>query len=268
MASVESAKRLSRAYKLNATPIRYVGGGVNGRAFETNKGTIIKILLGYKPKEYKILKNLEGHGVTPRLINKRVIRLNNQINKNLLNAIFRTRNSTYGYKNATIVHMNKVNGVTLKQYRKNNPNKKNMIRNKYRNLVERLHRAGVSHGNLHNDNIIVTKNGRFVAINTGRSHIIPVGMNEKMFYREGFGGPRNQTYLGQPVYRFGKGTNNLSIPNANKLRVKEKINVNTVNPAKRRTNTHRYAPKHNRPYFEKLASMNFYKKMLRKIKQR
>lgn len=242
---------------MNMDPSRYVGGGVNGRIFETKNGDLIKIVLGNNPMEYKALKKLSGYGLAPRVIgNGKVINTRDAKSQNLLNKLFN------GYTNnkVTVFRMSKVSGVTLKRYIKLHPNFN--WKPKYKKLIENIHGAGIVHGNLHHDNILVTSNGKLMAINTGRSLILPAGINANTYFKQGLAGKVEQIHNRQPVYK-GRNVGG-TISNANKAKIHFGISPNTLTAAKRRSMRYKYKPT-NRTFLEKIISKELYNKLKRKI---
>ena len=106
--------------------------------------------------------------------------------KNLRNYI---NSKEPNYKKATVFLMNKINGsnvMTLKQYLKNFTGNKNALRSSILNMIKNIKLRGISHGNLHSDNILVStsKNGKIKLwmIDFGLSSIIPLNMTESNFF--------------------------------------------------------------------------------------
>ena len=88
-------------------------------------------------------------------------------------------------KKATVFLMNKINGtnvMTLHQYLASLPHNNNRFRSSILEMIKQIKLRGVSHGNLHSGNILVSKtsNGRIKLwmIDFGRSSVIPLGMTE------------------------------------------------------------------------------------------
>jgi RIO-like serine/threonine protein kinase len=160
-ARIKAAKNLSNRVRLNKKnwpiPMSYMGGGVYGRIFTTNNGRLMKIQKMNSTKEFNILKRLRSTGMVPKVKNGNIVKLKLKSgNKNI------TRELGYGSKNINSLNMfimNRVGTMTLKQYYKLNPPTQNydkFIQNYIRWLVRRLQMAGIEHGNLHRENIIVS----------------------------------------------------------------------------------------------------------------
>jgi hypothetical protein len=49
-------------------PVKYLGGGANGRVYETNDGRLMKFVYDNAPQEYKMLQRLQAKGthIAPR----------------------------------------------------------------------------------------------------------------------------------------------------------------------------------------------------------
>ena len=145
-------------------PVKLIGAGANGRVYELENGRILKIIAGPAHQEYKSLNRLQGLRIAPE---------------------FKKGNSWAGYidsatqnkmknlfKNArrldifTMFIMGRVGGnatpITLWKYL-SNPVYKNQIKSntprikaRLKHLIEMMHSRGVSHGDLHLNNILVT----------------------------------------------------------------------------------------------------------------
>jgi hypothetical protein len=160
-ARIKAAKNLSNRVRLNKnnwpTPVAYLGGGVYGRVFVTNNGRLMKIQKFNATKEFNILRSLRSTGMVPKVKNGNIYKLKlKSSNKNI------TRELGYGSKPINSLNMfimNRVGTMTLKQYIRVHPPSKNYdkyIQNYVRWLVHRLQMAGIEHGNLHRENIIVS----------------------------------------------------------------------------------------------------------------
>lgn len=170
----------------------YIGGGVNGHVFETNKGNLIKMISGNNPMEYEGLRIMEGSGITPKLkkfngkdFSGKVFK--NIRNKNLQNLFKRRVNKL------TVFKMNKINAnkiMTMYNYAKSKPDFD--WKNERKRLLNVIHSRGLTHGDLHLNNILVslTKNKppRFWAIDFGRSVRLPAGVTEKSLFNTGYYG--------------------------------------------------------------------------------
>jgi len=172
--------------------VRYIGGGANGRVFETNDGRFLKVVANYAPQEWKSLLRLQGTRIVPRFNKKNLITipLNQEQYKNTVKRIF-------GFKTVgralTIFTMGRVGdgrAMTLYDYFKKFPNKtlRHGAQNRIFNIISEMHVRGISHGNLHGGNILVTSDpsGRLTGmwvIDFGRSREFPVGLTESQFYK-------------------------------------------------------------------------------------
>jgi hypothetical protein len=184
--NIELAQRIVASLKNGwPTPVKYLGGGVNGRIYETNNGRLIKFIYGAAPVEYEALRNLQGTHIVPRFENKaKVIKLVKS-KESVRNVMFPNQNlSNY----LTVFLMGKVGGnkgMTLWQYLKKYPNaNKASVQRRVEYLVEQMHLRGWAHGNLHAGNIIVSVNsdgkitGMWV-IDFGRGYRIKRGKTER-----------------------------------------------------------------------------------------
>lgn len=125
----------------------------------------------------KYIKNMENH-VTNKL----------KYRKNLINYI---KNLNYT-KKATVFLMNKIGNkvMTLRSYLKSthpNNSTKNRFRRSVVKMIKQIKLRGISHGNLHDNNILVsvTPSGKIKLwmIDFGRSSIIPIGMTERNMFK-------------------------------------------------------------------------------------
>lgn len=161
-------------------PVEYLGGGADGKVYTTSDGRVMKFILGSAPQEYTALRNLQGTGLVPsfRNGNGKVLRLP-QVQQNAASKMF---NNTSVQMTALI--MGRAGGsksMTLRKYIKTHPaaNKAN-IAQRLRSAVNTLGLKGISHGNMHDENIIVEvdSNGRIRRmwlIDFGRANKIPIG---------------------------------------------------------------------------------------------
>ena len=161
-------------------PVEYLGGGADGKVYTTSDGRVMKFILGSAPQEYTALRNLQGTGLVPsfRNGNGKVLRLP-QLQQNAARKMF---GNASGQMTALI--MGRAGGsksMTLRKYIKTHPavNKAN-IAQRLRTAVNTLGLKGISHGNMHDENIIVEidSNGRIRRmwlIDFGRSNKIPIG---------------------------------------------------------------------------------------------
>jgi len=165
-------------------PVEYLGGGVDGKVYTTSDGRIMKFILGSAPQEYTALRNLQKTGLVPsfRDGNGKVSRLF----PDQQNAARKMFGNTSVQMTALI--MGRAGGpksMTLRKYIKTHPsvNKAN-IAQRLRSAVNTLGLKGITHGNMHDENIIVEvdSNGRIRRmwlIDFGRSSKIPIGQTAR-----------------------------------------------------------------------------------------
>jgi len=173
-------------------PIKFFGGGANGRVYKTNNGRLMKFIYDYAPQEYAALQKLQGTFVVPRFKkgNGRIYNVNANLSEELRNEMF--PNAYNNSDTLTVFLMGRVgnaSSTTLRNYVSKHPgaNRKNIAR-RVAYLVKEMHLRGVSHGNLHDNNIIVSFDsaGRITgmwAIDFGRSRSIPLGKTETKMYK-------------------------------------------------------------------------------------
>lgn len=188
MANLAMAKKLVAAFNPEwPTPTKYLAGGVNGRVYETNDGRLMKFIANKAPQEFRALKKLQGTYVVPRFRkgNGGVWKLPPVISNLVKRNMFPTVSNT---DILTIFVMGRAGGsrgMTLSKYLETHPtyNMANVQR-RVKYLIEQMALRGVSHGNLHSNNIIVTvtPSGRISgmwAIDFGRSRNISPGKTER-----------------------------------------------------------------------------------------
>ena len=157
-------------------PVKYIGGGINGKTFLTNNGRLMKIVLNSAQHEYNILKKLRNTGVTPRVKNGNVFTLPvYRNNRKSMISLFET-NKAAEHKKLGFIVMNYIKGNTLNQFNFSTVKNSQTIVQKIKNVIHKMHAAGVNHRNFHRNNIIITvdANGdiHVWAIDFGRSKII------------------------------------------------------------------------------------------------
>ena len=193
MSNLRVAKLI--AHNINASwpkPIKFLGGGVNGRVYETNNGRLMKFIYDYAPQEYEALQKLQGTFIVPRFKNGEGLVVNitpNQAN-DIRKAMFpRSKNLSNEMTVFIMGRVGNASSTTLSNYVSKHPwaNKKNIAR-RVAYLIKEMHMRGVSHGNLHDQNIIVSTDsaGRITgmwAIDFGRSRSIPRGKTETKMYK-------------------------------------------------------------------------------------
>ena len=162
MSNVQLAQNIVKRF-WNRTwpkPIKYIGGGANGKVYEGNNGRLIKFIANRNPEEFKALQGLQGTHVVPRHgpKNSAMFKLRPYINANRVHRnMFPNLANTP--TNMTIVVMGKVGGnkgMTLSSYLRKYPANKANVQRRVEYLVEQMHLKGWAHGNLHSGNIIVS----------------------------------------------------------------------------------------------------------------
>ena len=170
-------------------PVKYMGGGVNGRVYHTNDGRLMKFVYSRAPQEFNALEKLQGTFIVPRFKkgDGHVIYLRNEEAEEIRNSMFPNLNYK---KHLTVFVMgragNASTSMTLWQYFQKFPGlfSKEYVQRRVKYLIEQLHLRGVSHGDLHANNIIVrvTPTGQISgmwAIDFGRSKILNAGKTER-----------------------------------------------------------------------------------------
>jgi len=201
MANVRTAQAIAR--NLDPAwpkPIKYLGGGANGRVYHTNDGRLMKFVYSYAPEEYEALQKLQGTFIVPRFKkgNGLYMRLDKATAQDVRRLMFPTAKRLS--EDLTVFIMGRVGGaqgMTLRKYIQTHPtaNRANVQR-RVEYLISEMHMRGVSHGNLHDENIIVSVSptGRITgmwAIDFGRAFYRSPGKTE----RQAFGTKRvNQMF--------------------------------------------------------------------------
>jgi hypothetical protein len=175
---------LTRAFFGNRViPGKYIGGGVNGKVYETNNNRVIKFILGPQPKEYLALEHLQSTHTVPsfRPGNGKVMKLTPKL---MLAAREMFKNNYNNDTLMTAIIMGKVGGanpMTLKRYVNTHPGTVNKadITRRVRHILDQMGSKGISHGNFHYENIIVQvgPSGKIVrmwAIDFGRAIRLPL----------------------------------------------------------------------------------------------
>lgn len=170
-------------------PVKYMGGGANGRVYHTNDGRLMKFVYSRAPQEFNALEKLQGTFIVPRFKkgDGHVISLRNEEAEEIGNSMFPNLNYK---KHLTVFVMgragNASTSMTLWQYLQKFPGlfSKEYVQRRVKYLIEQLHLRGVSHGDLHANNIIVrvTPTGQISgmwAIDFGRSKILNAGKTER-----------------------------------------------------------------------------------------
>ena len=201
MANVRTAQAIAR--NLDPAwpkPIKYLGGGANGRVYHTNDGRLMKFVYSYAPEEYEALQKLQGTFIVPRFKkgNGLIMSLDKATAQDVRRLMFPTAKRLS--EDLTVFIMGRVGGaqgMTLRKYIQTHPtaNRANVQR-RVEYLISEMHMRGVSHGNLHDENIIVSVSptGRITgmwAIDFGRAFYRSPGKTE----RQAFGTKRvNQMF--------------------------------------------------------------------------
>lgn len=235
------------------TPIKYIGGGANGKVYLTNSGKLMKVVLGSHPQEFRPLHTLKNTKFVPkfnqrnwaivpiskRSFGKRTFLFNSKVvsqrpikrklkkvisqiaktnNKNMENILKEEKNLLMKAvnlqkqknkalkKKVTIFLMNRVGNagnkvMTLQEFLSTRGLQTwNKVRQVLKDIVKKLHNRGVSHGDLHTANILVSigpRGFRLWVIDFGRSTVIPVGMSEANIFKQ--------------LYRIGKLKNGIPV---------------------------------------------------------
>lgn len=163
------------------TPIQRIGGGANGNVYMTNSGKLMKVTRNADPMEFRALARLQKTGIVPTFNNKNWIILGK---------------SKKGTKRTAFL-MGKIGGpddivTTLRQYvhfiKQTNLPLKYEWKDKVARLIRIMHAHGVSHGDLHPENILVafnpnTQRAKFYVIDFGRATFFDPGNTEMSHYR-------------------------------------------------------------------------------------
>jgi len=163
------AKNIIKLKKWRTTKLHLLGAGVNGRVY--NVGTkALKIAKGTSSKEYLAMMRLKGTKFVPKV----------------------KKGSFYKNtsKNVSAFLMNKLpsSAITLKDFHKMYGKTADPTEpSKRASVIQAMHIRGISHGDLHEGNIMVTHKGpkiiRMWVIDFGRSVRIPKGYTENNVYR-------------------------------------------------------------------------------------
>ena len=188
MANVRMAQTVAK--NINPSwpkPVKYFGGGVNGRVYQTNDGRLMKFIYGNAPQEYTSLHKLQGSFTVPRFKkgDGHVVNLNQPQAVGLKTMMFPNANLS---NKLTVFVMGRVgnsSAMTLYQYVKKYPGAHTAnIQRRVEYLIKEMALRGVSHGDLHANNIIVnvSPTGRITsmwAIDFGRSRNMAPGKTER-----------------------------------------------------------------------------------------
>lgn len=168
-------------------PKKFLAAGVNGVVYETGNGRLIKAVYDNAPQEYEALHNLRNTGIVPKFNRKyaHIFKLNPENSTVIRQVLF--PNETRVSNHLTVFVMEKVGnnrGMTLSKYVKTYPHSPREIQNFVHTGLIKMHVHGISHGDLHAKNIIVTvdPNGRIDhmwIIDFGRSKKMQMGETER-----------------------------------------------------------------------------------------
>lgn len=168
-------------------PVKFLAGGVNGRVYETNDGRLMKFVYSNAPQEYLALQKLQGTYVVPRFQkgNGYVKRLTPDKSRYIKRMFPNAKNLSNHLTVFVMGRAGKSNSMSLYKYYKAHPeaNKAN-IQRRVEYLIEQMALRGVSHGDLHSNNIIVSVsptgriNGMW-AIDFGRARGLSPGRTER-----------------------------------------------------------------------------------------
>jgi len=135
-------------------PTKLIGQGEKGKVYNTNNGRVMKITVNNASKEFNMLKKLKSVHYVPHVRNGNFVKLNGTNNN--VAKIFGSR-----YYDPSAFIMTKVGGsnaMTINQYitkYEKNMNV-NAINRRLTNALSNMQVRGISHGNLHGGNIIVS----------------------------------------------------------------------------------------------------------------
>jgi thiamine kinase-like enzyme len=167
--NVNSAKKLVN--KLGPRwpkPVSILGKGANGAIYTTNSGKLLKVVHEINPQEYNSLLALKNTKFVPKVYNRAYV---NDYTVFTMNKVGRNSNMV----------------VTLDNFRNYVKNNKNVPK-QLSQMVSNMHRRGISHGDLHGGNILVSfKPGnpsryKLWFIDFGRSTVLPMGFTESNFF--------------------------------------------------------------------------------------
>ena len=116
--------------------------------------------------EIKVLKKISNLGISPKLYDYYLCKDKNQFSIYLI--------------------MEYINGITLRKFLEENTLTKN-IENKIKNVFDKLHNNGILHGDVHDENIMITEKKRVYIIDFGFSQTLKDFLDKKYnFLFKGF----------------------------------------------------------------------------------
>jgi RIO-like serine/threonine protein kinase len=149
--------------------MKLIGRGVNGRVYNIGKSKVLKVSKGVSKMEYSTLMKLRNLSIVPKVKSGsfKVVNRKKKVSSFIMNKLPNRAISLKKYH---------------QMYKKPNSREKNLIQN----AVNKIHNRGISHGDLHSGNILLTHTGSHInklwIIDFGRSIKLPKGMNEKTAY--------------------------------------------------------------------------------------
>ena len=168
-------------------PKKFLASGVNGVVYETGNGRLIKAVYNKAPQEYEALHNLRHTGFVPKFNHKHshIFKLTTDSSKVIQEVLFPDETSLSNH--LTVFVMEKVGknrGMKLSTYVKVYPHNPREIQDFVHTGIIKMHIHGISHGDLHAGNIIVTvdpkgKIDHMWIIDFGRSKKILKGETER-----------------------------------------------------------------------------------------
>lgn len=135
-----------------------IGSGFHGIVYKgtSNRNGNLAVKIQNKNNsaktELQALKKLNGLNITPKFV----------------------RHASDNSNRVNILVSKFVNGTTLSKYESHIPQD---IKNKVKNAIAKMHKAGVIHGDLHSENIMIGKNGKVYIIDVGKALITPMQFN-------------------------------------------------------------------------------------------
>lgn len=184
------------------TPIGMVGKGADGAVYITNSGKLLKISSGKNPQELRSLVALQNTGFVPK-VNQRNLAFVNNYTLFLMNRV--------GNPGDTVVKLDEFyNYIMLTR------SIRPKITQILKNMVSNMHIRGISHGDLHSGNILVSfkpenpRKFKIWFIDFGRSVVIPIGFTERNLFnvtaKINYTWPRKSNLFGSkivaPVYNI------------------------------------------------------------------
>ena len=158
-----------------------IGAGVAGTVFQgvNNNGRNVAVKFqantNNSNREANALMKLEGYGIAPYLYNIGSI----PWSQNLANLVPKGLAKN---KQGTFMVTNLIKGKPLKNYMTGAPLNAT-LKQKIANKVKAMHKAGIIHGDLHRNNIIINNKGEPWLIDFGKSIALPAGKNANNYIK-------------------------------------------------------------------------------------